>query len=362
MKILSRRLFLNTSLYSIGSLATPALGSETEVNPLWCQASDVQTTIYREVQSAQFQLKLFRDNILHLLLRRPWSHTEHLCFEFDEPNPNEMVAYQYAINQLLNALPDNGNVDSSDPLDHDNIVSLILDLQSRPGDYPRDLTGLYQRSESDPCLTNYCVLSEQGIQWDIGLMRFKIRQDALVSFADEIAGYLEETRDKSNSIHAIQIADELQILRAFSKMPLEVYWQLLLPLFTIPPTSLLAVLTLRRSSASRRVKGFSTPQRSYLYYMKMSSLCAYIMEILADNHFLEVQKIAGLRETLGSWRGFMAPLILDVLYQKVIVLRRLIANKNDRSQIFSMKPAMHPFGNITDKTEAECMAKSSCER
>jgi hypothetical protein len=53
--------------------------------------------------------------------------------------------------------------------------------------------------------------------------------------------------------------------------------------------------------------------------------CLFIMECFANNQFGRIREIALLPEASGNWHGFMAGAILDVLYQKVIVLRRLAA-------------------------------------
>jgi hypothetical protein len=233
-----------------------------------------------------------------------------------------MAAYRHASDHLIKAMPTNGDGVSIGPLDHDETVAPILSLSSDA----KDSRDLYRQCESNSGSANYCHVDHEGFCWDLRSMGPRFPQAMLDAYAEEIVGFMQGPWVSSHSIVLVQNAEHEQLMRAFSTMPLWTFWNLLLPLFYIAPESSSALLTVRRGNAKFLWDDTMRPiERGYLYSTQMSMLSSFIMECFANNHFSRILRIAGLRETWGNRHGFMAGQILDVLYQKVIVLRRLAA-------------------------------------
>ena len=55
----------------------------------------------------------------------------------------------------------------------------------------------------------------------------------------------------------------------------------------------------------------------------MSYLLGIAMELRANNHFSMIWQTAVRRQTRGSWHPHMAPAVLDILYQKWLILHEL---------------------------------------
>ena len=323
MTTLSRRSLLSATSIAMCAFATPAFTGRALANQLWQRHAKMDALVWLEVMRVHFQLRCYRDHLLRLLLRSPTMDADYRYLGFRQPHPAYMAAYRHASDHLIKALPTHGDGASMTPLDHDEVVEPILSLSMDA----KDRRDLYRQCESDGCTENYCHVDAGWIRWDLRSMGPRCPQQMLAAFAKEISGFLESPWLPSDPIASIQNAEHAQLMTAFTTMPLETYWNLVLPLFQIAPESSPALLAVQRGNAKLVFGDIMRPmEHSYLYSTQMSMLSSFIMEYFANNHFSRIHEIAGMRETWGNWHGFMAGQILDVLYQKVIVLRRLAAD------------------------------------
>jgi len=302
------------------AFATPAIAGLSLPNQPWQRRTNVDALVWLEVIRVRFQIWHYRDRLLPLLLRSPVMAADYRYLGFRQPDSAYMAAYRNASDHLIKAVPTNGDGVSIAPLDHDEVVAPILALSMDA----KDGRELYRRCESGSCVADYCRVVQDGFRWDLRSTGPRFPQAMLDGYAEEIVEFMEGAGRTSDAIAAVQDAGLQQLVRAFTVMPLETYWHLILPLFHMAPRSSTAVLTVRRGNATMSFAGTSRHiEHSYLYSTQMSMLSSFIMEYFANDCFWRIQAVAWLRETWGNWHGFMAGQILDILYQKVIVLRRL---------------------------------------
>lgn len=323
MTIISRRSFLNATFISTGALASPAFSGRPLLNQSRSRDAEQNARVWLEILRVRFQLWHYRDRLLPLLLRGTVMDADDCYLGFRPPHPTYMAAYRHATDHLIKAMPTNGDGVSIGPLNHDETVAPILSLSSDA----KDSRDLYRQCESNSGSANYCHVDREGFRWDLRSMGPRFPQAMLDAYAAEIVSFMQGPRLSSHSILSVQNAEHEHLTSAFSTIPLWTFWNLILPLFHIAPKSSSALLTVRRGNAKFLWDDTMRPiEGSYLYSTQMSMLSSFIMEYFANNHFSRILRIAGLRETWGNWHGFMAGQILDVLYQKVIVLRRMAAS------------------------------------
>jgi hypothetical protein len=302
------------------AFATPAIAGLSPANQPRPGHANMDAILWIEVIRVRFQLWHYRDRLLPLLLRRPAVDADFRYLGFRRPKSAYLAAYQHASDHLIKAMPTNGDGVSIASLDHDEVVAPILALSV----YGKDGRDLYRRCEVSYCIANCYRIVQDGFRWNLSSMGPRFPQAMLEGYAEEIVEFMEGPRRTSSAIAAVQDAGIYTLMRAFNVMPLETYWNLILPLFHMAPKSPLMLLVVRRGNATLRFGGTIRPmEHSHIYSTQMSMLCSFIMEYFANDHISRIQGIAWLRETCGNWHGFMAGQILDVLYQKVIVLRRL---------------------------------------
>ena len=323
MTTISRRSFLGAASISMGALASPVFSGRPLMNQSRQQSAEMNMRVWIASQRVHFQLWHFGNRLLPLLLRSPRMDGNWRYLGFGEPHPDYMTAHRHAADHLIKALPINDDddsitPDSITPFDHHDAfepIRLVTGDNASCRLLPRSEAEIFQ----DCCFS----IRDDRICWDLHAMGPRFPQDTLEAYAEEIATFTEGPRS-SNPIVSVRNARQQQLMRAFATMPLETYWNLILPLFHIAPEAPYELLTVRRSNSTMLFGDIVRPmEHSYLYSTQMSMLSSFIMEHFANNHFRRIQEIAGLRETWGNWHGFMAGQILDVLYQKVLVLRRL---------------------------------------
>jgi hypothetical protein len=324
MTILSRRSFLKSTCLSMAPLVVPPLGGPALAHQASQRDAGVNVSIWFEILRVRFQLWHFRDRLLPVLLRSPVMDGDYRYLGFKCPHPTFTAAYQHTVDHLIKSLPTNHDGLSMTSLDHDKTLAPILALSLDA----RDGREWYQQCESSNSVTGYCRIVQGRCQWDLRSMGPRFPQSMLDEYAEEIAEFIEEPEGASCATVCIRNAKFHQLVKAFTKMPLQTYWNLILPLFYIKPACPSMLLTVRRGNASMYYGGITRDvEHSYPYSTQMSMLSAFVMEHFANDCFWRIQGVAWLRETWGNWHGFMAGQILDVLYQKVIVLRRLCSSR-----------------------------------
>ncbi len=333
MTIISRRSFLSSTSIAMCAFARPAIAGLSLANQPRQRHANMDAILWHEVIRVRFQLWDYRDRLLPLLLRRPAMDTDFRYLGFRRPKSAYLAAYRHASDHLIKAMPTNGDGVSIASLDHDEVVAPILALSMDA----KDGRELYRRCEFGSCIANYCRIVQDGFRWNLSSMGPRFPQAMLDGYAEEIVEFMKGPERMSSAIAAVNDGGLYSLMRAFTVMPLETYWNLILPLFQMAPKSPSVLLAVRRGNATLRFGETIRPmEHSYLYSTQMSMLCSFIMEYFANDHFSRIQGIAWLRETCGNWHGFMARQILDILYQKVIVLRRLCSSGTPPAEMNSV--------------------------
>lgn len=301
-------------------ITTPSIAGLSLTNQLRQRRMNTDAILWREVIRVRIQLLHYRDRLLPLLLRRPAVHANNRYRGFSDAKSVYMAAYRHASEHLIKALPTNDDGVSIASLDHDEILAPILALSVDA----KDRLDFYRRFEFSSCIANSYRVVQDGFRWNLVSMHPRFPQAMLEVYAEQIVKFMEGPGRTSSAIATVQDAGHHSLMRAFTVMPLETYWSLVPPLFHMVPDSPSVLLTVRRGNATLRINDTIRPmEHSPMYTSQMSMLCSAIMEYFANDHFSRIQGIAWMRETCGNWHGFMAGQILDILYQKVIALRRL---------------------------------------
>lgn len=128
----------------------------------------------------------------------------------------------------------------------------------------------------------------------------------LIECAEEICLLLESPQRGMNAIGAVRDASIGDLELAFASMDRGNFLELVEALFMIRPETPVSLLQLH----SRLHDGHLG------YASVMSCICGNLMERLANNHFHQTVAISRLSECNGSWHGFIAGQVFDILVQK----------------------------------------------
>ena len=152
-----------------------------------------------------------------------------------------------------------------------------------------------------------CLRNESGQPGHaFASLAWGITPDRLTEHAEEICEWMESPAKGLEAIEAIRNAPLHQLKDAFLAMDRGDYLELVDTLFMICPETPVSFLTLRSQSSDGHV-GF----RSI-----MSHVCGNLMERLTNNYFHQTLAIGQLAECKGSWHGFIAGQVFDILMQK----------------------------------------------
>ncbi|WP_417735651.1 hypothetical protein [Rosistilla oblonga] len=128
----------------------------------------------------------------------------------------------------------------------------------------------------------------------------------LIESAEEISARLKLKR---NGLEALDVARNASIKHlevAFASMNHSDYLELVEALFMIRPETPVSLLQLHSLSLDNHAG----------YASVMSSICGNLMERLANNYFHQTIAISRLHQCNGSWHGFIAGQVFDILMQK----------------------------------------------
>jgi hypothetical protein len=312
MSVIHRRSFLSAALAATPSLY---LGTREGTERPW--SYPCPAPFWLEVSRVITELFYFRKRLLPMLLRATVHHERgDYPTRFDVPNPASIAGYQHATDRLIQALP-SGRVGLR-RFDRDEVIAPILALSSH------SLIGssFHSSCATDPSWQKYLHAGRFGYSWHLSE---HFPSNVLATFAEEIASFMESPQVTSPAIDWLPDARHDLLMRAFKAMPLGSYWKLLLPLFHIAPESSTDLLTVRRNDQVKFDDQTLPLKRRMLYSIQMSTLSSSLMEYFADNNFFRIREVARMRERCGSSHCFMAARVLGILYQKVVVLRRMHA-------------------------------------
>ena len=156
-----------------------------------------------------------------------------------------------------------------------------------------------------------CLRNESGQPGHaFASLAWGIAPDRLTVHAEEICEWMGSPERGLEAIEAIRNAPLDQLKGAFLAMERGDYLELVETLFMIRPETPVSFLTLRSQPSDSQV-GF----RSI-----MSNICGNLMERLANNYFHQTLAISQLDECKGSWHGFIAGQVFDILVQKWLKL------------------------------------------
>lgn len=142
-----------------------------------------------------------------------------------------------------------------------------------------------------------------SLAWGISPQRMR-------NCAEQICMWLERPGSGSESFDAIRNASCSDLEDCFTVMDLAEYFDLIEALFSIRPATPVSFLRLQSDDLIR-----GPGVRAI-----MSTMCGNLMERLANNHFDQTLAIARLPECEGSWHGFIAGQVFDILMQKWLCL------------------------------------------
>ncbi|MBW3542112.1 MAG: hypothetical protein KY476_17720 [Planctomycetes bacterium] len=309
---LSRRSFLGVT----GSAALAAFGGPAACLPERLSGAEWQEAFFLEIVRVKAQLVMFRARILVDLLRRRKSHDWMLDAGYDPPVTETLQAFRSTCTLLWNALPRTADPLCMPPFDvagalepvrcrllHRNLITLEDEESIRVRDCVR-VSGDRMIWSCTPAYPLWC-------REPLG------RPIDVEQSARELCGWLGLDPCTADPTHSIRTARGSALVEAFRRMPLETFWALSVELFLIRPEAPAAVFDVVHTDSERGCWPL------YFYKSICSLNLVVLMGHLANNHFVHVAKLSRLRQMHGPWLVFGPALILDVLAQKVLVMRHL---------------------------------------
>jgi hypothetical protein len=165
-----------------------------------------------------------------------------------------------------------------------------------------------------------CRWGGQRVVWSLWAMVLPWPVEVLDERSRLVARWLNVEASSADELRRVlPDLSTRRLLRAFRRMPFDIFFKLAEALVRINPAVPDAVLLVptgkygpaASAKASWDVPGLNGPA---------SHLLGTAMEIRANNHFGLVWRTALRPETLGNWRVFMPGQVLDILYRKWQVL------------------------------------------
>ena len=266
--------------------------------------------------NVHYQLRTYRDHFLPWLLRRPQVDDSFAYVGLTGPDPADVAGFRATIDGLMSLLDGDGTHREEPD------VAAVLELaRSRLCDAAR--LHLLRHHEIDGAfVASRCVATDPGPAWSW-------RCSSLGVFLPDavLATYWEEIRDllglpPSAQPSSLVRLEPCHLLCCFRRLPADDYFRLvpgLVQLFPAIPASLFGIPDEWRLGDRSRSDCSGIDSGPYTRG-RVSHLFGVTLELLANNDFQRLWPLVKRVEMCGCWLPFIAGQVLDVLYQKTLVL------------------------------------------
>jgi hypothetical protein len=174
-------------------------------------------------------------------------------------------------------------------------------------------------------VTSRCRFNGGGLiwQWRCRSMGFAIPDNALSSYWEEIREILGLPAQSHPSV--LFTVKSRRLIRCFRRLSMDDYFRLAYPLVQLYPAVPPRFFAIPDAKMNGRRRMEVRPQ---LYGSpgirdRVSHLMGMAIEFLANDDSVRLWPLVKRLEICGSWMPFIAGQVLDVLYQKTLVLVRL---------------------------------------
>jgi hypothetical protein len=181
---------------------------------------------------------------------------------------------------------------------------------------------LGQHRVDDDFIASRCVGRDRGLiwSWRCSSLGFFFPDAILRSYWEEIRSLLGLPVSALPS--SLFFVKPRRLMRCFRRLPADDYFRLaygLIQLFPAVPARFFAIPDERELDGPHRSGRFGL-HGSPGVRDRVSHLLGGTLEFLANNDFLRLWPLVKRLEMCGSWMPFIAGQVLDVLYQKTLVL------------------------------------------
>ena len=268
------------------------------------------------IAQVRWQLQTFRDHFLPWLLRRPVIDGSFAYVGLADPDPADVAGFRATVDGLMSLL-DGDEMHQMEP----DLPAVLEPARSRLCEAAR--LHLLRHHEIDGAfVASRCVAPERGPAWSwrCSALGFFLPDAILASYWEEIRGVLELPASAQPS--SLVRVEPRRLIRCFRRLPADDYFRLvpgLVQLFPAIPARLFAIPEEWRRRGRTRSGAWGIDGGPYTRG-RVSHLIGVILEFLANNDFPRLWPLVQRVEMCGSWLPFIAGQVLDVLYQKTLVL------------------------------------------
>ncbi len=276
--------------------------------------------LYWNTVHVRWQLRTYRDHFLPWLLRRNQRDEFFGYVGLAEPDPADLSAFRTTVDGLLRLLDGCGS-HRPEP----DSAAVLRPARTRLCDSAR--RHLLGRHEVDGnFVASRCLAPNGGLIWSwrcssLGLF---LPDAILASCWEEIRNLLGlPASAEPSSLFRVK---PRRLIRCFRRLPADDYFRLaygLVQLFPAVPARFFAIPDGGEFAGPHR-SGPSGLHGSPGIRDRVSHLLGVSFEFLANDDFLRLWPLVKRAQMCGSWLPFIAGQVLDVLYQKTLVLTWLL--------------------------------------
>ncbi len=262
------------------------------------------------------QLHIYRDHFLPWLLRRPQVDASFAFVGLAGPDPTDMAAYRATTDGLMRLLERDGT-HGPEP----DFAAVLEPARSRLCDTAR--SHLLRHHEVDRAFVeSRCAATDPGPAWSwrCSALGFLLPDAILASYWADIRDVLGLHASAQPS--SLASVEPRHLIRCFRRLPADDYFRLmpgLVQMYPAVPVRLFSIPDESRLGDRSRYESLGIDGGPHTRG-RVSHLFGVALEFLANNEFGRLGPLVKRVEMCGSWLPFIAGQVLDVLYQKTLVL------------------------------------------
>jgi hypothetical protein len=309
---ISRRDFLAASTAGLAALAAAPSAPPRSLDDVLLDPR----RLYWNTVHVRWQLGTYREHFLPWLLRRNQRDEFFGYVGLAEPDPADLSAFRITVDGLLRLLDGCGS-HRPEP----DLAAVLRPARTRLCDSARRHV-LGQHEVDGNFVASRCLALDRGLiwSWRCSSLGFFLPDAILASYWEEIRNLLGlPASAEPSSLFRVK---PRRLIRSFRRLPADDYFRLaygLVQLFPPVPARFFAIPDQGEFDGARP-SGSSRIHSSPGIRDRVSYLLGVSLEFLANDDFLRLWPLVKRVEMCGSWLPFIAGQVLDVLYQKTLVL------------------------------------------
>lgn len=317
----SRRSFLIAS--SAGAVCTAflSLGARTTAN----DAEVERSCLILNASHVLVELRIMRNHFLPFLLRQVQWDNGARSPRLVPPTRETLCAFRETVDGLFAQISS-----TCEPHAEHDIGRVLAPARRHLGTVQRRCL-LQPRTVDDDFVRERCSVDVESPVWvwKCSAMTFAWPEDLLEYYWREIQQLLGMPANARPD--DLRFLDPRQIIASFQSLSEDEYFRLMSPLVQLFPTlpyQLFCIPDRWEGNAGNTISGLRGIRD------RISYLMGETMERLANNSFMRLWPLVRREEMCGSWMGFIAGQVLDVLYQKTLVVTWMLQRADGGQPVF----------------------------